>query len=57
MKTADRDLCQSCRQILHDSKMIYKIVPGHEGDAEWCAWCKRKKPTSRYRIQYERRKT
>lgn len=54
MKSAERYLCQDCKKTLQESGLIFKRVPGSEGSAEQCDWCRRYRPGAAYRILYRR---
>lgn len=54
MKTIERYLCIECAQMLRDAQLVYKKVPGREGDKPVCDWCHKKRYGTAYQIQYGR---
>lgn len=52
MKTLERYLCIECAQMLRDAGLIYKKVPGSEGEKAECEWCHKKRYGAGYRIRY-----
>ena len=55
MKTIDHYLCRDCEQDLKTAGLIYKRVPGCEGEQPVCDFCRQRRFTAKYRIQYGRR--
>lgn len=56
MKTADVPLCWTCKEeVLRPSQLIFKKIPNTYCDEPVCAFCKQKRITNKYRIQYGRK--
>lgn len=54
MTTIERFLCEICRQQLDGAGLVYKKVPGTEGEKQRCDWCKEKHYGARYLIRFGR---
>ena len=54
MKTLKRYLCAACEKGLADANLVYKKVPGTDGQRDTCAWCGRRCYGAEYEIQYGR---
>ena len=55
MKTLERYLCAECAQMLRDAQLVYKKVPGAEGEKPECDWCRKRRYGAKYKIVYGRR--
>lgn len=53
-KTMKRALCAECAQTLRDAQLVFRKLPGTEGAEPRCAWCRQRRYTSGYEIQYGR---
>ena len=54
MKIRELALCRDCVKDLAAAQLAYKPVPGHEGEEPVCVFCRQKRFTGRYAIQYGR---
>ena len=54
MKVRELALCRDCEQMLRDAQLIYKALHGFEGEEPTCAFCKQKRFTAKYLVQYGR---
>ena len=52
MKTVEKYLCSEHAQWLKDAGLIFKKVPGSEGERDECDWCGRVCYGARYKIRY-----
>lgn len=54
MKTVVRYLCTECVQDMKDAGLIFRKLPGTEGNKDECAWCHRRRYGAEYEICYGR---
>lgn len=54
MKTAERYLCSGCVQDMKQAQLIFKPLPGTNGERQKCEWCGRLCYGARYKILYGR---
>ena len=55
MKTCERYLCAGCMKNMEAAQIIFKKIPGTEGDRQKCEWCGRSCYGAKYKIMYGRK--
>ena len=54
MKKLERYLCAGCVRNMEQAQLIFKKVPGTDGEKKACQWCGRQCYGSTYKIMYGR---
>ena len=52
MKKLERYLCAGCVKNMEKAQLIFKKVPGTEGERKPCSWCGRSCYGAVYKIMY-----
>ena len=53
-QTIRRALCVDCAGTLRDAQLVFRKIPGTDGEEPKCAWCRQRRYTSTYEIRYGR---
>ncbi len=54
MSTLRRYLCAGCVRNMEQAQLVFKKIPGSEGEKQVCSWCGRKCYGADYLIMYGR---